>query len=87
MAKEKDVTAVPLSSEVTGEKTRTQELQSIKAQLDAQPKFRVRLPAARKGDAPFEVVGINGYNIQIKKGETVEIPESVYMILQEAQLV
>lgn len=67
--------------------TFAEQKQSIKQILDAQPKFRVRLPAPRKGDSPFEVVGINGYNIQIKKGESVEVPESVYMILQDAQII
>jgi hypothetical protein len=60
---------------------------STKASLDAQPKKQIRLPAARKNDPQYEVVGINGYNYQIKRGVEVMVPQAVYDLLVEAQLI
>lgn len=61
--------------------------QSTKQMLDAQPKHKIRLPNARKGQPNYEIVGVNGYNYQIKRGEQVEIPETVFNILVEAELI
>lgn len=66
-------------------------MQSIYAKtkdmLDAQPKFAIRIPAAKKGELPYQIVGINGYNYQIMKGVEVKVPETVYRILQESDVI
>lgn len=61
---------------------------STAEELADQPKRRIRLhqvPVAA-GDPPMpdETVCINGYIYQIKRGEDVEVPESVYQVLVQA---
>lgn len=60
---------------------------TTKALLDAMPKMPVRLVARGKNDPNFETVCINGYIIQIKRGEQVEVPQVVYDILEEGNLI
>ena len=68
---------------------------STKQRLDAQPKESVRIPVDAdikmklKGDTshkdwPFTTVQINGYTYQIKHGEKVSVPQSVYEVLEQA---
>ncbi len=56
--------------------------------LSAQPKKKVRLYQVPEGSTdrplPDETVQINGYTYVIKRGEEVEVPESVHAVLQEA---
>lgn len=85
MAKEEKVLSVA-EERVTPSYMQDQR-RSTKEQLDAQPKVKIRIPPAKKGDLPYEVVGINGYNYQILKGKEVEVPETVYRILQEANII
>ncbi len=58
------------------------------ADLADEPKETVKLYQVPAGstDAPLmdEVVQINGYTYQIKRGESVEVPESVARVLREA---
>lgn len=61
--------------------------QTTKMLLDAQPKQRVRLVAAAKDAPNFETVQINGYTYQIKRGVEVEVPQTVYDALEEANLI
>jgi hypothetical protein len=60
---------------------------STKQQLDAQEKFTVRLPQARKSEVNYVVVGVNGHNYQIQRGVSVEVPETVYNLLVEANII
>ena len=65
----------------------TSVIKKTKALLDAEPKVRVKIKATGKGDnAPVPVV-INEYCILIKKGEPVEVPESVAKMLEEANYI
>ena len=68
---------------------------NTKEQLNAQPKENVRIPVDAdikmklKGDTshkdwPFTTVQINGYTYQIKHGEKVAVPQSVYEVLEQA---
>ncbi len=55
------------------------------AVLAAQPKRTIRLyqePGARK--LPEETVSVNGYNYVIQRGVEVEVPQTVYEILEQA---
>ena len=69
------------------------------AQLDAQasqwgtvygkePKVRIKIPMnpLSKEDKVVPVC-INGYNYMINRGETVEVPETVAQILEEAKYI
>lgn len=53
------------------------------------PKVRVRLPQTPNGQSqlPDETVQINGYTFQIKRGEWVNVPEPVAVILEQAGLI
>ena len=57
-------------------------------ELAAQPRIKVKLYQVPEGSTdrplPDEVVSINGYTYQIKRGEEVEVPESVHAVLQQA---
>lgn len=61
---------------------------AIKAELEAQPKKTIYI--AQVGDAssddpmPDVIVGINGYNYQIRRGEYVDVPESVAEVLMQS---
>lgn len=53
-------------------------------ELADQPKRKVRLHAGGSENAPDETVCINGHVFQIKRGAEVEVPESVYEVLEQA---
>lgn len=54
--------------------------------LAAQPKQTIKLYQTPPGenDLPDETVCINGYIYQIKRGEAVDVPQSVYEVLEQA---
>ncbi len=55
--------------------------------LAAQPKVKVKLyqvPDSESKKLPDETVQINGYTYVIKRGVEVEVPESVYEVLEHA---
>lgn len=54
------------------------------AKLKAEPKKTVMLPLHDEKEADV-FVAINGSRYQIKRGEEVEVPESVYNVLMESQ--
>lgn len=62
-----------------------------KAMLDAQPKKSIRLKAGSKmpglKEPNYETVCVNGYIYQIMKGVEVQVPQTVYDILDEAGLI
>lgn len=61
----------------------TAKTKDIKDLLDEQPKKTIMIPSNPniKPEKDFKTVTINGYNIRIKCGEYVEVPESVAEIL------
>lgn len=75
-----NVNEMPLESE-------TSVIKRTKALLEAEPKIKVKIRAMGKDDtAPVPVV-INEYCLLIKKGEYVEVPESVAKMLEEANYI
>ncbi|WP_394137432.1 hypothetical protein [Cytobacillus oceanisediminis] len=70
-------------------------------ELAKQPKRKIRLPLAQKKrqeletlenagkpvEWPFHPVQINGYIYQIQLGKTVEVPETVADVLEQAGLI
>lgn len=55
-------------------------------ELAKQPRQKVRIPAIPGGDDCVECC-INGYNYMIKRGVSVELPESVVELLANAGIV
>jgi hypothetical protein len=71
-----------ISQTKSSEKKMLNRIESIKAALDKQEKVSFHIPLEdNEEEGAFEVVQINGYIIQIKKGEMVKIPLSVAKIL------
>lgn len=69
-------------NEVVREK---KELSAVKAALDKQKKRSIRLPKPKdEHDINYVPVCINGYTYQVKKGENVEVPETVAVLLEES---
>lgn len=74
---------------------------SVGAQLAKQKKHKVKLylsvedrqkleaaeNAGKKVQWPFETVSINGYTYQIQRGKEVEVPEAVYEVLSNANII
>ena len=61
---------------------------TIKQLLDEQPKVRVRIPEDKASKINDSVpVSINGYIFQVKRGVTVEVPEEVARLLEEAKYI
>lgn len=74
---------------------------AVGAQLAKQKKVRVKLylsneakakieaetAAGKKVAWPFETVNINGYTFQIQRGKEVEVPESVYEVLSQSNII
>lgn len=65
-----------------GVATRTDKIAATKAKLDAEPKVSFMCPM-QEGDraGAFETVTINGYRMEVPKGEMVELPISVAKML------
>ncbi len=74
---------------------------SVGAQLKKQKKIKVKLylsvedrqkleaavQAGKKVNWPYETVNINGYTFQIQRGKEVEVPQSVYEVLSQANII
>ena len=50
----------------------------------AEKRVFVKVPRAGSGEDPYQLVGVNGEMFRIKRGERVEVPESVAEVLQNA---
>lgn len=63
----------------------------VKVKLYLSVEDRQKLEAAEKAGKkvkwPFETVSINGYTFQIQRGKDVEVPEAVYEILSNANII
>lgn len=63
----------------------------VKVKIYLPPQERQKLESAiaagKNVKWPYETVQINGYTFQIQKGKEVEVPQTVYEILSQANLV
>lgn len=60
----------------------------VKVKLFLSVEERKKLEAAgEKANWPYETVQINGHTFQIQKGVTVEVPESVYKVLEDSGII
>lgn len=82
MARPRSDTAVSTEAELAAVTTRTA------IALADQPRRKVRLYQVPKGSTerklPDETVCINGHIFQIQRGVEVEVPETVYEVLEQA---
>lgn len=70
------------------DKMLTESSLKVKEQLDKMPKKHVRIPIDERNPKDLVVpVTISGYTYQIKRGESVEVPEEVERILIEAKYI
>lgn len=90
-----------MAKKVVNENDMEQVTVDTKKLLDAQDKVKVRIPmspelkqkleaeekAGKKIEWPSHSVQINGYIYQIQLGKSVEVPESVAEILEQAGLI
>lgn len=81
--------------------TLDQVAKTVGQQLAEQPKSKVKLHlsneerakiqaaenAGKKVVWPFETVNINGYTYQIQRGQEVEVPQSVYEVLSQSNII
>lgn len=75
------------SKEVT-EKELIEEAKETGAKLSKDGKIRIKVPVDQLNPKDLMVpVVINGYQYLIKRGETVEVPEKVAKILEEANYI
>ncbi len=83
-----DTTQPPVRPVVASEASFESAARQTAATLAAQEKVRIRLYQVPKDSTdrpmPDEFVSINGHNYSIKRGETVEVPQSVYEVLEHA---
>lgn len=61
----------------------------VKLYLSTEDRSKVEAAqnAGKKVVWPFETVSINGYTFQIQRGKEVEVPESVYEVLSQANII
>lgn len=63
----------------------------VKVKLHLPTQERQKLEAAKAAGKnvlwPFETVNINGYTYQIQRGIEVEVPESVYEVLSQSNII
>lgn len=83
---EKDMEQV---TESTGELLKAQDKVKVRLHMDAEmrKKLEAQQAAGKEVQWPFVPVQINGYIYQIQLGKSVEVPQSVADILEEAGLI
>lgn len=76
-------------SENTGAALKKQKKVKIRLHLDAEMKQKLEAQdkAGKKVEWPYQPVQVNGYIYQIQLGKTVEVPETVAEILEQAGLI
>lgn len=78
MAKEKEINVAAANADAISN------MNNMKDILDAEPKVKIRLHKDKNNKEDL-FVGINGRGYLIKRGETVEVPESVAKVIEESQ--
>lgn len=89
--KQKPVTEAALDKVAltTGEILAQQKKVKVKLYLSTEDRQKLEsFEAAGKTVAwPYETVSINGYTYQIQRGKEVEVPEAVYEVLSNANII
>jgi len=83
---EKDMQKV---TETTAQILAKQKKVKVKLYLSTEDrqKLEAAIAAGKNVAWPFETVQINGYTYQIQRGKEVEVPESVYKVLSQANII
>lgn len=88
MAKATEMTEKQMEqiADATGAELAKQDKVKVRLHLDAEQKQKLEAAekAGKKMDWPYIPVQVNGYIYQIQLGKTVEVPETVAQILEEA---
>lgn len=87
-SKETDA-ALDNSAKSVGEQLKKQK--KVKVKLHLSTEDRQQLEAAEAAGKtvvwPYETVNINGYTFQIQRGKEVQVPESVYEVLSQSNII
>lgn len=62
----------------------TPEIKKVEEAVEKQPTVRIKIPKLKDRQDEYVPVGINGFIQYIPVGETVEVPEQVAEILENA---
>lgn len=62
----------------------TPEIKKVEEAVEKQPTVRIKIPKLKDRQDEYVPVGINGYIQYVPVGETVEVPEQVAEILENA---
>lgn len=83
---EKDMDQV---TENTGDLLAAQDKVKVRLHLNAETKQKLEAQekAGKKVEWPYQAVQVNGYIYQIQLGKTVEVPQTVAEILEQAGLI
>jgi hypothetical protein len=83
---EKDMQKV---TETTAQILAKQKKVKVKLYLSTEDRQKLEAAVAAKKNVqwPYETVQINGYTYQIQRGKEVEVPESVYEVLSQANII
>lgn len=89
--KQKPITDATLdqAAKTVGQKLAEQPKQKVKLFLSNEERAKIKAAedAGKKVVWPFETVNINGYTYQIQRGKEVEVPQSVYEVLNQANII
>lgn len=78
MAKEKETNVAAANADAISN------MNNMKDILDSEPKVKIRLHKDKNNKEDM-FVAINGRGYLIKRGETVEVPESIAKVIEESQ--
>ena len=78
MAKEKEINVAAANADAISN------MNNMKDILDSEPKVKIRLHKDKNNKEDM-FVAINGRGYLIKRGETVEVPESIAKVIEESQ--
>ena len=69
----------------TAAETETVEEKAEQATDWMQDRVTIRLPRAAKGEANYEIAGVNGYMVKIMRGVDVEVPRAIAAVLEDSR--
>lgn len=81
--------ALDKGAKSVGDQLKKQKKVKVKLYLSAEDRQKLESAeaAGKKVAWPYETVSINGYTFQIQRGKEVEVPEAVYEVLSNANIV
>jgi|GEM_PF-4012857 len=81
--------ALDKGAKSVGQQLKKQKKHKVKLYLSVEDRQKLEAAekAGKKVQWPYETVNINGYTFQIQRGKDVEVPEAVYEVLSNANII